>query len=73
VDKRIFEINPDHQIFEALNELVEKDGDNPRVKEYIDLLYDQALLLEGSKPRDPSGFAKNLSKLMVENTGRKDT
>jgi molecular chaperone HtpG len=70
-DKRIFEINPDHQVFDALNEMVEQDGDNPKVKEYIDLLYDQALLIEGSKPKDPAAFARNLSKLIVENTRRK--
>ena len=31
------------------------------------MLYGQALLLEGSKPEDPSVFAKYVSKLMLEN------
>ncbi len=66
--KRILEINPSHQIFEAMNGFVEKGGKDDVLKEYIDLLYNQALLLEGSKLKDPAGFAKAMAKLMVENT-----
>jgi len=65
--KRVLEINPSHAIFEAMNELFEKDRQNQSLKEYIDLLYNQALLLEGSKPKDSAAFAKTISKLMVEN------
>ncbi len=65
--KRILEINPDHPLFAAMNTLFEKDRKSPLLEEYIDLLYDQALLLEGSRPKDPAGFAKHLAKLMVEN------
>jgi molecular chaperone HtpG len=68
--KRILEINPAHPVVEAMNALVEGDGKEGQVEEYVELLYDQALLLEGSKPKDPSAFAKILTKLMVENTKR---
>lgn len=64
--KRILEINSVHPIFEAMNAMFEKDRDNVVLKEYVGLLYDQALLLEGSRPKDPSAFAKAISKLMVE-------
>ncbi len=66
--KRILEINPAHPVIEAMNALLEGEGKDGRVQEYVELLYDQALLLEGSKPKDPSAFAKALTKLMVENT-----
>ncbi|MEW6109228.1 MAG: molecular chaperone HtpG [Nitrospirota bacterium] len=66
-NKRILEINPGHPVFEAMNTLFEKDGKSPLIEEYISLLYDQALLLEGSKPKDPSSFARAVSKMMVEN------
>jgi len=69
-DKRVLEINPAHQIFEAMNSLIEKGGNDEVVKEYIDLLYNQALLLEGSKVKDPSAFAKSIAKLMLENAKR---
>jgi molecular chaperone HtpG len=37
------------------------------LKEYIELLYDQALLLEGSRVKEPAAFAKAMAKLMLEN------
>lgn len=72
--KRILEINPSHPLFEALNTLFEEGKEDEALKEYVGLLYDQALLLEGSKPRDPAAFTRILAKLMVENAAgrRKD-
>jgi len=64
--KRILEINPTHQLFSAMNRVFDKDRNDPTLKEYIMLLYDQALLLEGSKPRDPSAFTRALARLMAE-------
>jgi molecular chaperone HtpG len=64
---RVLEINPGHQVFSAMNELLAKGGSDQVLKEYIDLLYNQALLLEGSKVKDPAAFAKAIAKLMYEN------
>lgn len=64
--KRILEINPAHPIFEAMNKLFEKEQKSVVLEEYIRLLYDQALLLEGSKPKDPASFASAITKLMVK-------
>ncbi len=63
--KRILEINPTHPVFDAMNGLLGQDG-NEKLKEYVDLLYNQALLLEGSKLKDPAAFAKSIAKLMTE-------
>jgi molecular chaperone HtpG len=68
--KKILEINPLHPLFEAMNRLFGEDRKGERLSEYITLLYDQALVLEGSKPRDPVAFAKSISRLMVENAGQ---
>ncbi len=65
--KRILEINPDHPLFASMNAIFEKDRGNDTLQEYIMLLYGQALLLEGSKPKDPAAFARAVAKLMVEN------
>ena len=65
-DKRILEINPSNQVFEVMNALIEKGGNEQVLKEYIDLLYNQALLLEGSKLKDPAAFAKAVTRLMSE-------
>ncbi|NIP40640.1 MAG: molecular chaperone HtpG, partial [Candidatus Aenigmarchaeota archaeon] len=56
--RRILELNPSHPVFSTMNSLFEHDSASTVLREYIDLLYDQALLLEGSKPRDPAAFAK---------------
>lgn len=66
--KRVLEINAGHPLFEAMNGLFEKAQDDPMLKEYVGLLYDQALLMEGAKPKDPVAFAKAVSGLMVANT-----
>jgi len=65
--KRILEINPSHPIFEAMNNIFKEDRKSSVLADYTDLLYNQALLLEGSKPKDSAAFAKIISKLMVEN------
>ena len=50
-----------------MNNLISKGDKDELLKEYIDLLYNQALLLEGSKLKDPAAFAKSIAKLMSEN------
>lgn len=62
--KRTLEINPGHPVFATMNAMLEK-GSDEQVQEYIDLLYDQALLLEGSKLKDPAAFARSVAKLMT--------
>ncbi|MBV6504921.1 MAG: Chaperone protein HtpG [Syntrophorhabdaceae bacterium] len=65
--KRVLEINPSHPLFAAMNTIFENDKNSPHLEDYTRLLYDQALLLEGSKPKDPVAFTKVLARLMVEN------
>jgi molecular chaperone HtpG len=65
--KRILEINPSPLIFEAMNNIFKEDRKSKVLADYTDLLYNQALLLEGSKPKDSAAFAKTISRLMVEN------
>ncbi|MBQ7404460.1 MAG: molecular chaperone HtpG [Lentisphaeria bacterium] len=64
--KRILELNPSHPLIEGLTKLVEKDAANPKVAEYAELLFDQALLAEGSPLPDPAKFAKRAAALMAQ-------
>ena len=48
---RILEINPKHPIFAALQKVYAKDKE--AVKEYADVLYTQAMLIEGFPVEDP--------------------
>jgi molecular chaperone HtpG len=69
--KRALEINPEHELFSAMNSAFEKEGASDKLGEYASLLYDQALLLEGEKLKDPAAFAKALSRLMAESIREK--
>jgi molecular chaperone HtpG len=67
--QRVLEVNPDHPLIARMQALFAADARSDRLKEYVGLLFDQALLLEGDRPRDPVTFARTLSKLMAETAG----
>jgi molecular chaperone HtpG len=73
VTKRILEINPGHPLFEAMGEIFEKDRKASVLDEYAKLLYDQALILEGSKPKDAVSFAKMMTRLMVDDADKRSS
>ncbi|MFA5524955.1 MAG: molecular chaperone HtpG [Tissierellales bacterium] len=60
--EKILEINANHEVFEALKEAYEHDKD--KLKLYADVLYNQALLIEGLPVEDPVEFTNNICKLM---------
>ncbi|MBX2860230.1 MAG: molecular chaperone HtpG [Vampirovibrio sp.] len=64
--KRILELNPDHPILEKLNGAFSQNKEDTRIEDYAHLLYNQALLAEGSPIPDPAKFSKLLSDLMVQ-------
>lgn len=64
--KRILELNPDHPLMQAMNSMYEKDSNAPQLVDYCELLYDQALLTEGSAIKDPLKFTRLISELMVK-------
>lgn len=61
---RILEINPNHQIFTALQSVFEKDKD--KINDYASLLFDQALLIEGFSIDDPVEFSNKVCQLMID-------
>ena len=64
--KRTMEVNADHPLFIKINELFNKDKESQVLKEYVELLYDEALILEGAKPVDASLFTKRVANLMIK-------
>lgn len=64
--KRILEINPHHDLFTRLQAVHDTGKDTEEFKDYCDLLYTQALLIEGILPQDPISFANKLAKLMAK-------
>ena len=61
--KKVLEINPDHEIFKALETLIDKDEET---KYYASVLYDEAMMLEGREVKDRSSFIKKLNELLVK-------
>src|SRR5579864_573626 len=64
--KRVLELNPHHAAVVAMCDLFAKDANDPRIEDYGRLLYDQAVLAEGSKLKYPSAFAKRINDLLVK-------
>ncbi|MFK4785071.1 molecular chaperone HtpG [Fusobacterium sp. MFO224] len=57
--EKILELNPEHPLFERL-----KNAQDEEVRDLLDILYDQALLVEGFKIENPIKFAEKLNKIL---------
>jgi len=60
--KRVLELNPEHPVVRRLMSLAEAGDD--RTEDFISVLRDQALLLDGGTLPDPGRFARGLSRIM---------
>lgn len=60
--QKVLEINTHHEVFTALKGAYENDKDKFNL--YTNLLYNQALLIEGLSISDPVEFTNNICKLM---------
>ena len=60
---KVLELNPNHPVFEALK-AAKAAGDSDKVAKYAELLYDQALLIEGLPLEDPVAYARMVCELM---------
>ena len=49
-----------------MNELFTANKKDPKIADYSELLYDQALLTEGIAVRNPARFAQLITDLMVQ-------
>ena len=63
--KPIFEINPEHAIIKNLK----KETDDDRFAEWVNILFDQAVLAEGGQLDDPASFVTRLNKLLMAQIG----
>ena len=60
--QRVLELNPQHPVFQKLETLQTTDKD--RLKLYAEILYGQALLMEGVALEDPADFAQKLCQVL---------
>jgi len=64
--ERILEINPYHDLFQALTKVYATHPEE--IKDYAYLLYNQALLMEGFKLTNSVEFSNLMCKLMIKST-----
>ena len=62
--QRILEINPNHELFNAIEKAYESDTET--LKSYAKLLLNQALLIEGMPIDNPVEFSKLMCELMIK-------
>ena len=61
--EKVLELNIHHEVFQALQSAFETDKDKLRL--FTNLLYNQALLIEGLPIADPVDFTNDICKIMV--------
>lgn len=61
--QRVLEINPEHEIFGKLKSISKAD-DNDKLKKYANMLYTQAMLIEGMTIDNPVEFSNLICELM---------
>ena len=61
--EQIFELNTEHPVFEVLRRF---ENDEDKLKKYTEVLYDQALLIEGRSIEDPVAYANNVAELLAQ-------
>ncbi len=67
--RRILELNPKHPVVEAMRHLVDDSDAADRLRDYVEMLHDQALLTARLPVPDPLVFAKRVSDLMAAQAG----
>ncbi|UNK19570.1 molecular chaperone HtpG [Paenibacillus sp. N3/727] len=60
---KVLEINMNHEVFKSLKDA--HQGDQEKLALYTNLLYNQALLIEGLPVSDPVEFTNDICKIMV--------
>ncbi len=66
--KRVFELNREHPTIQAMFRLHAVAPESPKLSTYVELLYDQALIAEGSPVTDAAAFSRRLTELLTEST-----
>ena len=64
MENKILEINPEHAVFQTLKDI--NDNHPELLADYSNILYDQALLIEGMPIEDPVAYANKICDLMIK-------
>ncbi len=70
--KRILELNPEHAVVRALQSMADDAERGDDFKRWSQLLFDSALVAEGSLPDDPTRLARGIAALMQDAAAKRD-
>ena len=62
MSKPVLEINPDHDLLIRLRD----ESDDKRFDDWVNVLFDQALLAEGGQLEDPATYVSRMNDLLLE-------
>ena len=62
--KPVLEINPAHPLIAKLDGLAKAANDQATLEDAAELLFDQAMIIQGEPVRDPSSFARRMAKFL---------
>ena len=65
---KILELNPDHPLFGVLKDTYQNHPDE--IKDDAEVLYDQAMLIQGMPIDDPAAYARRVANLMLKAAGK---
>ncbi|MFZ4577129.1 MAG: molecular chaperone HtpG [Myxococcota bacterium] len=68
--KRLMEINATHPAIRGLQDLAGREGSEEKLKDYAEMLLDQALLAEGAPLKNPAQFARRVADAMAAAVAR---
>jgi len=69
VTKRVLELNSEHPTVVAVSVLHTTNANDERLPSYARLLYEQAVLTEGSKVKDPVELSRRINELIARDAG----
>lgn len=64
--KRVLEVNPKHALIHRLYAIHQVNPTDPRLRDFAEMLLDQALLAEGAPVHNPARFAQRVADLMAK-------
>jgi molecular chaperone HtpG len=67
--KRDLELNASHPAVKRLAGIAAENPSDPRLHDFVVVLYEQSLVAEGSPLEDPNGFARRLTALLTQAVG----
>ncbi|MFA6648232.1 MAG: hypothetical protein WCS32_06300, partial [Candidatus Izemoplasmatales bacterium] len=68
--EKILEINPKHELFSAIEDLYSNNAES--IEDYAEILYNQALLIEGLEIKDPVAFSNKMVKILIKAAKKED-